>query len=105
MIIKANRDLNYPIKNDEDSNAILFNCPNCGFHSKVINIYYLKGCEDQMNIQLVNMTPEEWSIKYAIKKDLNGDGEAIEENICGKCGTAGHLEQVPKHHLKSMGII
>ena len=90
----------------EHQNLIkLFNCFKCGFHSKAISKFYIKGFENDFIIQLISLHPEkpQKTIDLDSRKLMN-EGELIEEVTCGICGKPGTIESVPGELLQAFGF-
>ena len=105
MMNKTNRNFYYKTNSKEDNSVYLFNCPVCGFHPKVINITYLKNDDENANVQLINVEPNKQEVKHTLQSNINTDGEIVDENLCGKCGISGHIEEVSKKVLDILGMI
>ena len=102
---KTNQNFYFKKINKDNDQVSLFNCPTCGFHPRVINVTYLKGDDQNVNIHLINIDPNKQEVKHTLKKDINTDGEVIDENLCGKCGMSGTIEKVSKKMLEILGMI
>ena len=90
----------------EQQNLIkLFNCHKCGFHSKAISKFFIKGFEDDFFVQLISLHPEkpQKTINLDSRK-LTNEGELIEELTCGICGKPGSIESVPEELLQAFGF-
>ena len=90
----------------EQKNLIkLFNCHKCGFHSKSISKFFIKGYEDDFIVQLISLHPEkpQKTIELDSRKLMN-EGELIEEVTCGICGKPGSIENVPEEILNAFGF-
>ena len=83
----------------------LFNCRKCGFHSKAISKFFIKGYDNDFIVQLISFHPEKpQKIIDLDKRKLKNDGELIQEVSCGICGNLGSIENVPEDILNAFGF-
>lgn len=98
---KKNISLNYT---KQGFTTNLFNCFDCGFHSKAISKIWIKNHDNDFLIQLISIHPETGLKRKQVEdKKLKYDGELIEELICGKCGKIGSIQPVPDDVLRAYG--
>ena len=102
---EKNTSFNYKRNNKKNCDTIkLFNCFYCGYHSKAIFKFFIKGYENKCILQAVTIHPEKDLKIINISSDkIINDGELIKETICGNCGRNGSIHDVPKGLLSALG--
>lgn len=104
---KSNWDFNLPTHSKEQvvKEYSLFHCHTCGFHSSVICETRPIHESDLTQIRLVEILPTGQNITEIFGDTLPGDIQTCDSYICGKCGKAGSMENVPEFVLMMEGAI
>ncbi|MBC8307032.1 MAG: hypothetical protein H8E55_66145 [Pelagibacterales bacterium] len=91
------------IKNEHRSNEAkdttlveLFKCIKCGIEPKVIKELWIEGNDNLTIIQLINFLPDTETVRFSFGDLGENDGRLCELLSCGKCGSTGCREKIPK---------